>query len=450
MESSEPPLAPPEPMPARPSSVAGVAWALLAFVVVAIVASQLSGYLRQDKKDAGSVTWTAEETQAEVVLWIAEAARISNPSSYKQAREGLAKQWADRGKDAAETAEAARVWVPVAYELGIPLPDATVAKLGTGYAVYSGKADRDSLAKLRSGPQSFSRRLAAYHTAKALGDPVASASAFAPGRMLAVLAVFGGFGMVLVFGSAMLVLFLAVARKLPQVGYPPQGLTPAMSDRFAARMALYLVAYFGGVVALLSAVPLELPLMVKAMIGMVLFAFVLMGLLAIRIEGVRDSIRGLIGRTDRPWRLIGAGFWAWLAVTPLVLLFAVVMTSLFRGLPTPSHPTTVDIASGSGVFDLVATYAVAAVLAPILEELTFRGLLFPALRRWMGWVGAAAVCGLVFAAVHPQGPLLWLSLGSIGAASAVVAQYTGSLIPSFVLHAANNAAVLTLAVVVFG
>ncbi|MGE0001755.1 MAG: lysostaphin resistance A-like protein, partial [Fimbriimonadaceae bacterium] len=296
----------------------------------------------------------------------------------------------------------------------------------------------------------FPHRLAAYHASQSVGEPVPASSVFQSGRMISLFVVFGGFIVVLSVGAVLLVVFLALAKKLPQVGYPPQGLTQAVSDRFAFRMALYLIAYFGGVIALLSAIPLALPLMVRAMIGMGLFAFVLLGLLAIPFDGMKDSIRGLIGVTDRPWRLVGAGLWAWLAVTPLVLLFALVMTQVFSWLPTPSHPTTVDIAEGSNMLDVFATYAVAAVLAPFLEELTFRGLLFPALKRWMGWFAAAALSGLVFAAVHPQGPLLWLSLGSIGAASAVVAQYTGSLVPSFVLHAANNAAVLTLAMVVFG
>ena len=41
-----------------------------------------------------------------------------------------------------------------------------------------------------------------------------------------------------------------------------------------------------------------------------------------------------------------------------------------------------------------------AVVAPIVEEITFRGYLFPALTRWRGpWVGAVA-CGAVFGLAH--------------------------------------------------
>jgi membrane protease YdiL (CAAX protease family) len=107
------------------------------------------------------------------------------------------------------------------------------------------------------------------------------------------------------------------------------------------------------------------------------------------------------------------------------------------------------MAGGQGAAEALATYLLAAVLAPFLEELTFRGLLFPALKRHMPWVAAAAVSGLTFAAIHPQGPLLWVSLGTLGVAGAVSAQYTGSLVPAMVMHALNNASVLTLSLVLF-
>lgn len=456
MDASEAPVGPVETPVKRPSQHQVASWILLALVVFAIIAAQFSSYVSQGGKEGEAVTWAAEQTQAEAMLWMAELSKEANPASYKQAREGLVKQWKERENEASGSAEGAKTWVPVAYELGIPIPDQAVEKLkelkddSALYDLYSGKPTAETLASLREAEPDFPHRLAAYHASKSVGDPVPASSVFQQARMIALFVVFGGFVVVLSVGAVSLVVFFTLAKRLPQVGYPPRGLTHDVSDRFAFRMALYLIAYFGGVIAILSSVPLALPLMVRAMIGMGLFVFVLLGLLAIPFGGVKDSIRGLIGRTDRPWRLVGAGLWAWLAVTPLVLLFALVMTQVFSWLPTPSHPTTVDIAGGSNMLDIFATYAVAAVLAPFLEELTFRGLLFPALKRWMSWFAAAALSGLVFAAVHPQGPLLWLSLGSIGAASALVAQYTGSLVPSFVLHAANNAAVLTLAMVVFG
>lgn len=443
----------------QPHGIAGaLGWVLLAFVVLVIVGAQTSSYFREGGKQGESVTWSAEATQAEVALWMSEFAQRSDAATATKVRKDLAEAWAKRADDASKSSEGAATWVPIAHELGLDVPDNVLEKLAPKgkegdaalYSLYSGRSGEEVARQLAKPDGGFARRLAAYHAARGAGEERSLGSVFDTGRIVALVLVFGGFVIALALGGLLLLVFAVQAKKLRQVGYPESGVGRATADRLALKMGVYLIAYFGGVVGFLANVPIPAPPMVKAMVGMSLFFFVLMAIVAMPVQGVRDALRTLVGRVDRPWRLVAAGLWAWLAALPVVLGTALVTTRLFPGLPTPSHPTTVDIAAGSGLLEVFATYAVAAVLAPLLEELTFRGMLFPALQRWMPWGVAAVVGGLVFGAVHPQGPLLWLSLGAIGTASAVVAQYTGSLVPSFVLHAANNAAVLTLALVVFG
>ena len=84
-----------------------------------------------------------------------------------------------------------------------------------------------------------------------------------------------------------------------------------------------------------------------------------------------------------------------------------------------------------------------AVAAPIVEEITFRGYLFPALVRWRGpWLGAlvcAIVFGLAHCAVYP--PELLPMMAVFGFAACMLFWFTGSLLPCVALHAMNNALV---------
>ncbi|MDE0825460.1 MAG: type II CAAX endopeptidase family protein [Akkermansiaceae bacterium] len=79
------------------------------------------------------------------------------------------------------------------------------------------------------------------------------------------------------------------------------------------------------------------------------------------------------------------------------------------------------------------------ILAPVTEEIMYRGLLFLGLRRHTGpWV-AMAVSTVLFAMSHWQYDLAgMISVGVMGLASAVLVWRTGSLLPSIILHVAFN------------
>ncbi|MSP77874.1 MAG: CPBP family intramembrane metalloprotease [Rhodospirillaceae bacterium] len=90
----------------------------------------------------------------------------------------------------------------------------------------------------------------------------------------------------------------------------------------------------------------------------------------------------------------------------------------------------------------LAAFAVMAVLAPLVEELVFRGLLYGWLEsRWNSRV-AFVVSSLVFAVAHYELAHIVLVL-PLGLLFGYLRRRTNSLLPSLVAHVANN----TLAVV---
>ena len=92
----------------------------------------------------------------------------------------------------------------------------------------------------------------------------------------------------------------------------------------------------------------------------------------------------------------------------------------------------------------LATLFAAAVIAPIVEEVMFRGYLFPTLTRWRGpWIGAtltALLFGVAHFAVYPLEFLPALAFFGFGAC--LLFWLTRSLLPCIGLHAFNNGLVI--------
>jgi membrane protease YdiL (CAAX protease family) len=97
-----------------------------------------------------------------------------------------------------------------------------------------------------------------------------------------------------------------------------------------------------------------------------------------------------------------------------------------------------------GTLNLLAVVALITVVAPLGEELFFRGYFFGALRNWRGVWPAALGTGVVFGAIHagsaPVGFLV--PLGFFGVGLCLLYHYSGSLYPCIALHALNNAIAL--------
>lgn len=104
---------------------------------------------------------------------------------------------------------------------------------------------------------------------------------------------------------------------------------------------------------------------------------------------------------------------------------------------------------GSRAAPFVANFIVVALIAPVIEELTFRGLGFAVLRDAAGVVPAILITGLAFGLAH--GLIVALPiLACFGVILAVVRTRTESLYPSILLHATFNGVALIVAVTAGG
>jgi membrane protease YdiL (CAAX protease family) len=89
-------------------------------------------------------------------------------------------------------------------------------------------------------------------------------------------------------------------------------------------------------------------------------------------------------------------------------------------------------------------FFVAVVVAGLIEELLFRGVLSRTLEgTWLGFWGGAAIASAAFALLHLQyGPGGQIVVFAIGMTLAWIRSRSGSLWPSIVCHSVNNATAL--------
>lgn len=143
------------------------------------------------------------------------------------------------------------------------------------------------------------------------------------------------------------------------------------------------------------------------------------------------------------FREIFAGIVGYLAGLPLLAIGAVLAFILITlSHKDASHPIQNVISPDPKVF--FPLLLLAAVYAPLFEELFFRGFFYSYLRSRTGHLLSALISSLLFAAIHPQGWPAIPALAALAFTFATMREYRNSLLPSITAHALNNATVLTL------
>ena len=131
---------------------------------------------------------------------------------------------------------------------------------------------------------------------------------------------------------------------------------------------------------------------------------------------------------------------ALVAIPTLGLLLSLLAAAGLVEVDDVDNTTVLFAGAGQGVGFLLVTAAV-AVVAPLWEEVLFRGLLLRSLQRRLGAVPAVLLSSAGFGALHAQpgrGVTLVLLTGALGVVLALLTLRAGRLGPAIVAHAAFN------------
>ena len=160
----------------------------------------------------------------------------------------------------------------------------------------------------------------------------------------------------------------------------------------------------------------------------------------------RGTLRFALGwyRGTGLLRELGWGILAYWASLPVLALGlgVSVWLSTWSASP-PHHPVSDWMTSGDGG-QMVATFVLATLWAPWLEETVFRGAFYHYLRGRLGIVGSALVSALVFAALHPQGLAGLPFLMTLALVLALVREWRASIVACMTMHFIHNSITLLL------
>ena len=146
------------------------------------------------------------------------------------------------------------------------------------------------------------------------------------------------------------------------------------------------------------------------------------------------------------WRDVGAGAAAGLgalaAGTIAIAITMAVVRAITGHTPEPSDP----LRSFGDVW-LFPTALLAVFVAPVCEEIAFRGFLFGGLRLRMRFLWAAVVSGALFGLVHGD-PIRIVGLAVTGVILAAAYERRRTLVAPMAAHFTNNLVVVTLGILV--
>jgi hypothetical protein len=141
-----------------------------------------------------------------------------------------------------------------------------------------------------------------------------------------------------------------------------------------------------------------------------------------------------------PWAFAGRLLTAVLAVVAAGLWGEWIMDRVSEQWQLASHWTEwfdEDLVWGASSLTMVSLLEY-VILAPLFEELVFRGLLFAILRRKFRFLPAAMISAVIFGLAHGYGVVGLISVCWSGVLWAWIYEKTGSLGPGILAHAINN------------
>ena len=153
-------------------------------------------------------------------------------------------------------------------------------------------------------------------------------------------------------------------------------------------------------------------------------------------------------RRPQPWHfgLRKAPFWPSVGWAALGMLCFYVFAAAYTALVQPDAEQTVaqDLGADEGTFGLIAAGFMVVCVAPVAEEIFFRGFFYRALRSRFSILVAALINGALFGVIHfdfsgSDALLILPPLAALGFMFCLVYEKTGTLYPVIALHAFNNA-----------
>lgn len=236
----------------------------------------------------------------------------------------------------------------------------------------------------------------------------------------------------------------------------PWGIGDAIGVFF---MAFLLSAVAGAVITALLPADLLPPALVDALIGPL--ALIILGMTTVgwvKVRG-RDGVSMLTGgrRAEKRDVLLGLGIGVG-AVVVITVGLGVALALLLQLLGLDVPVVQEELRQAARNPQVAPVFVISAVLiAPIFEELFFRGMVLPAIAKRLGLWAGILLSAVVFGLVHVNqaqdllgGGLLLLRLVPLGILFGWLYHWRGTIVVPIIVHSIFNAASVVLLLIGLG
>lgn len=226
---------------------------------------------------------------------------------------------------------------------------------------------------------------------------------------------------------------------------------PKATWRAWEALAVYLGAFLAGGIAALPVLQLMGDDDFGAIVSTVVAAAVILGVLAFWLQRRHPGWLEVLG-VPRDWVAeVRAGVVFGIGLYPVVVfVVGLVLVVVFRALSGDSVQAPEQISRDLPAVGTIVTIVYAVALAPLGEELFFRGVLFRAIRDRYGFAAGAFGSAVAFGSIHyVPGPaldslLLMTVMVFTGLGLAYVYERRGSIVAPIAAHVTFNAIGLAL------
>jgi membrane protease YdiL (CAAX protease family) len=127
----------------------------------------------------------------------------------------------------------------------------------------------------------------------------------------------------------------------------------------------------------------------------------------------------------------------WFFLSRIVISIYVVLAQAVGLKPEEDALKRLPELFGQGTTGFIFAVIIVAIVAPVVEELVFRGFVYPAFRKRWGITAGIIASGLLFALFHSN-VFVFVPIAVIGFVLAYLYEITDSLGPPIIFHALNN------------
>ncbi|HDP69328.1 MAG TPA: CPBP family intramembrane metalloprotease [Actinobacteria bacterium] len=171
------------------------------------------------------------------------------------------------------------------------------------------------------------------------------------------------------------------------------------------------------------------------MIGSYLIIFLLVWFFGLRRKG--GSFKDLGFKSFNLFFALGKGVLWLILIKILTVLYSVFTSEVLNFKPPPELVTGVPDIFGRGSIGFLMAIFATVIVAPLVEEIFFRGFIYTALRDKIGVVWAALISSFIFAVFHGN---LWsiVPIMLLGLILVYLYERGNSIGPPVIFHALNN------------